>query len=327
MERRLRPAGAITAVVTVLLVSFVGYVALRPAPPPPAPPPMVPAVSTGPAVAAVTMPLVAPAGTVLSTRSVVVDGLRRTSVLVRPAVGTRGALPLVVVLHGRGQSPGAAVTVSDLGALAAEGRAALLYPEGLGASWNAGHGCCGPAAVHRPDDAAFVQAAVADLQEHVDIDDRRIALVGYSNGGKLAYDLTCDPRAPFSALATYGAVPLGRCPGPAAPRPVSYLLAAGSADTVMPLAGRDHGSTPEPPVATGLAWLRTRDGCATPPAVAGDTTTWRCASGTRVVFRLYPGHAHAWPTGNDGPPMSAVIGRFLADPAIGIIRDESLRPF
>jgi polyhydroxybutyrate depolymerase len=323
MRRRLRPGCAVTAVLTAFLVVVVGYVVLAPLPPPP----VQPVVATGPAVAAVTMPLVAPPGTVLSTRSVVVDGLRRTSVLVRPAGATPRALPLVVVLHGRGQSPGAAVTVSDLGALAASGRAVLLYPEGLGASWNAGHGCCGPAAVRRPDDTAFVQAAVTDLREHVDIDDRRIALVGYSNGGKLAYALTCDPRGPFSALATYGAVPLGRCPGPAPPRPLSYLLAAGTADTVMPLGGREHGATPEPPVATGLAWLRARDRCTAPPVAAGTTTTWHCATGTRVVFRLYPGHGHAWPTNGDGPPMSAVIGTFLSDPAIGIIRDESPRPF
>ncbi|WP_433803172.1 alpha/beta hydrolase family esterase [Actinomycetospora sp. CA-084318] len=295
---------------TVLLAGLLGYVLLVPA----HAPPVEPVVSTGPAVAAVDLPLVAPTGTVLATRSVVVDGLRRTSVLVRPAAPQRRVLPLVVVLHGRGQSPGAAVTVSGLGFLATHGRAVLLYPEGLGASWNAGHGCCGPAALRRPDDAAFVDAAVADVREHVDIDPRRIALVGYSNGGKLAYALTCDPDRPFVALATYGAVPLAPCAGPRPPRPMSYLLAAGTADTVMPYGGRSSGATPEPPVDQAVAWLRQRDRC--PPAPTAADATWRCAAGTRVVLRTYPGHGHSWPTGRDGPPMADVISAFLAGSAI-----------
>src|SRR5262249_19168324 len=83
---------------------------------------------------------------------IVTGGRARSYVLVRPPVGA-ARLAVVVVLHGRGMSPEAVARISDFRSVA--GRAILVYPAGVGLSWNAG-ACCATAHTEGVDDVAFV---------------------------------------------------------------------------------------------------------------------------------------------------------------------------
>jgi poly(3-hydroxybutyrate) depolymerase len=78
-------------------------------------------------------------------------------------------------------------------------------------SWNAGDSCCGFAGSHLAPDVPFVAAIVTDAVRRWPIDAARVYLVGYSNGGKLAYSSMCAHPTLFAAVATYGAVPLVPC--------------------------------------------------------------------------------------------------------------------
>jgi len=243
---------------------------------------------------------------VTEAHTVTVDGVARTYrsiVAAQPA----GKLPLLIVLHGRGQSESSVLSMTGFLGLAQQ-QAALLLPDGEQRSWNAGHGCCGFAGAHQAPDVPFVAAIVADALRRWPIDAQRVYLVGYSNGGKLAYSAVCAHPALFAAVATYGAVPLSPCP-PGTPA-VSVMLAAGSEDQVLPFHGKLAGHPPLPSVAQALTWLRAQDGCSARAQAVRDGSAvvqrWvGCAGGTDVESVVYPGRGHAWPSG--GSPTTATL--------------------
>jgi polyhydroxybutyrate depolymerase len=105
-------------------------------------------------------------------RSVVVEGSTRTYRVLAPSSST-AALPLVVVLHGRGQSQQAVTSQTGFAALVDARRAVVIYADGVGRSWNAGHGCCGVAGEKGELDTAFIAAVVADAERTLPVDATR----------------------------------------------------------------------------------------------------------------------------------------------------------
>ncbi|HEX8933154.1 MAG TPA: PHB depolymerase family esterase [Pseudonocardiaceae bacterium] len=255
-------------------------------------------------------------GPVSEVHTVTVDGVRRTYRAIVPAQPT-GGLPLLIVLHGRGQSEPVVLSQTGFFGLAQQRQAVLVLPDGEQRSWNAGHGCCGFAGSHQSSDVPFVAAIVTDAVRRWPIDAGRVYLVGYSNGGKLAYSTMCAHPTLFAAVATYGAVPLSPCqPGTAA---VSSLLAAGTADQVLPFHGKPGGHPPLPAVPQAVAWLRSQDGCSRTALTEQDGSAmvqrWAgCAAGTDVESVIYAGFGHAWParTSGDSPAAATLMWAFLS---------------
>jgi polyhydroxybutyrate depolymerase len=252
-------------------------------------------------------------GPVSEVHTVTVDGAARTYRSIATAQPT-ATLALLIVLHGRGQSEPAVLSMSGFLGLAQQRQAVLALPEGEQRSWNAGHGCCGFAGAHQTPDVPFVAAVVADALHRWPIDPERVYLVGYSNGGKLAYSAVCAHPTLFAAVATYGAVPLSPCP-PGTPA-VSVMLAAGTADQVAPYHGKPGGHPPLPSVAQALAWLRAQDGCPAKAQTSQDGSAvvqrWAdCAGGTDVESVVYPGRGHAWPSGGS-PTTGTLMWTFLS---------------
>lgn len=255
-------------------------------------------------------------GLITEAQTVSVEGAQRTYRSIVP-VHVINRLPLLVVLHGRGQSGSFIASQTGFLDLVEQRRAILVAPDGEQRSWNAGHGCCGVAGARRIPDVPFVAAIVADAARRWPVDTGRVYLVGYSNGGKLAYSEVCAHPKLFAAVATYGAVPLSPCnPGTI---PVSFLLAAGSADPVLPFHGKPGGKPPLPSVPQALAWLRAQDGCPAKAQTARDGSAvveqWaRCAGATDVESVVYSGQGHAWPagTGTGSPAAATVMWAFLS---------------
>jgi polyhydroxybutyrate depolymerase len=248
------------------------------------------------------------AGIVTVEHNVTVDGVVRTYRSISPTTLT-GKLPLLVVLHGRGEGPWTAVRTTGFLPLAREGKAVVIYPEGVERSWNAGGGCCGTAGQRGLPDTAFVDAAVSDAITLFPVDATRVYLAGYSNGGKLAYTVACSGGTRYAGVATYGSVPLSTCP--AGPR-MPFLIAAGARDTILPINGSPKAHPALLPVRTVAAGLAARDGCSGPTAAAasGGATVqrWtRCTSGDPVELVVYPNADHAWPTS-----MATIMWGFLS---------------
>jgi poly(3-hydroxybutyrate) depolymerase len=226
------------------------------------------------------------------------SGVHRELVEVAPAAADR-ALPLVVVLHGRRQTPGSAERAQGWDALAAGGQAVVAYGAGYGGSWNAGR-CCGPAAARRVDDDAYLLHALRIEEARHRIDRSRVFLVGFSNGGMLAYRFACAHSTEISGFAAVaGTLEEPSC-RPA--RGLAVLDVEGDDDRVVPYAGSRFSPAAGAPTAPVSAALRSWQAAATSP-------------GQVRLVRL-PRVGHEWPTRRKGWDATRRIWQFLqAHPA------------
>ncbi len=186
-------------------------------------------------------------GTVVSASSVSIQGLNRGYLVIAPTDAAPG-LPVIVVLGGVSASPTQEAARDELIPIVQSGKAILVYPAGYGESWNVGvDGCCSTAAAANIDDVSFVAAVTAAVRSSfpTSVD----YLVGFSNGGKLGYQVLCAHPGLFAAAAMVGATPLANCPSEVA---LPMMILVGAKDPELPLQGHT-----EPPVPVYLAALAT----------------------------------------------------------------------
>jgi polyhydroxybutyrate depolymerase len=81
----------------------------------------------------------------------------------------------------------------------------VVYPEGVGGSWNAGGTCCGEALERNIDDVGFIRALIGDLADRTCIDRTRIFATGLSAGGYMASRLACEASDVIAAIAPVAA--------------------------------------------------------------------------------------------------------------------------
>ena len=233
-----------------------------------------------------------------------VNGVARQYLLITASGTGPATLPILLVLHGIDAPVDGEVTRDAFMQFVQLGAAELVYPVGIGESWNAG-GCCGQAAALGVDDESFLEDLVATVDPG---HGQPIDLVGYSNGGRLAYTMACDDPSLVDGYAIVKAVPLNSCDSQA---PVTLLQIAGTADWEVPYQPGDAG-TEWPPVTQQIALLQQSNGCdATSSTTKTGTLTlqvWTsCEQGTRLTLATYAGDDHDWPPGNPTTPSAASV--------------------
>lgn len=224
-------------------------------------------------------------------------------------------LPVVVILHGMG---GSGQTYLDLagwsdqaidGAFLAVAPDALPMRPGLESNvafnpriWNSGqHGDRYPRS--RIDDLEFFDAMLADVARRWPVDQRRIYVVGHSNGGSMAFRLGARRADRIAAIG----VVAGHCwiDDPRPKRPVPTLWMVGTRDPLMPL----HGGTSvlpwevrrTPPLSQTITrWTRALGIPDTPRRTDHSPGLWVRDYGNDAdpeLFRLIllDGHGHGWP--------------------------------
>lgn len=229
---------------------------------------------------------------------------RQYKVHVPPGYDPQTPAPLVLCIHGLGQTPvlfclnGAQMHVkSDQ-----EGFI-LVMPLGYLNSWNAGT-CCGGASTEQLDDVALMRAILEEVGTHLNVDPDRIYATGLSNGGYMSYRLACEAADVFAAVApAAGAVGINSLGGGSNPtsdfvacepsQPISVLDVHGTTDPLVPY-------TMQAPT---VELMRDRDGCeatttaATQPASGGDTTcvTYAgCPDGIELIACSVDNGGHCW---------------------------------
>lgn len=234
---------------------------------------------------------------------------------------TQKKRPLVLVLHGGGGTAKGMpkLTRNRFDELSDQHGFFVVYPQGLGKSWNEGaKDSKGYAREHQIDDVGFFKALLTELEKKFPIDERRVFSTGISNGGLMSYRLACEMPDKIRAIAPVAAsVPediLGICREPKAT--VSGLLVMnGTEDPIVPyqggnieVFGRKRGrviSTDE----TVDLWL-SKNGCRNTPKVEalqdGDPkdgtrvqifTYDQCTSGVPVIHYQIQGGGHTWAGG------------------------------
>jgi polyhydroxybutyrate depolymerase len=227
-----------------------------------------------------------------------VGGIMRQWVELTPSTGVSSAMPVIVVLQGISATVDTEIRRDRFTSYDAR----LVYPVALYKSWNAG-GCCGKAAKYGVNDVAFIQALVAAVNPgHT----HAVTLVGYSNGGRLAYRLACTDPSLANIYAIVKAMPNG-C---VVSRRVTIVQIDSTNDTKVPLEPGDKGK--ESPAATvQVARLRKLDGASGPATVTrrGDLTlsVWQGVGGTRVAFAVYQGGGHSFPQATASTPSAAAL--------------------
>lgn len=244
---------------------------------------------------------------VAGNRRLTSSGRTRRFILVLPPQATKGPLPLVLNFHGLVESPQLQQLLTQMDAEAKQRGLALVYPQGVGLSWNAGT-CCGRALDERVDDVRFVRDLVRELGREMCIDRSRIFATGMSNGGLFSYRLACEASDLIAAVAPVSAVDaMPRCE-PA--RPVPVLAFNGTSDPVVHYGG---GWWSLRSATDSIAdWAR-RDRCSSATRVAYHRGDARCEAhegcAADVVFCSLSGGGHTWPGGTRAP----FLGRTSSD--------------
>jgi len=177
----------------------------------------------------------------------------------------------------------------------------VVYPHGIGASWNGG-GCCGIAVEDYLDDVEFVNQILIELRKTFTLDAQRIYTAGFSNGGMMAYRLGCEMSETFAAVAAVeGVLFYDQCEPKNA---VSLIHFHGLADPFVPYAGgngiEEASLYDFPPVETGIEKWEQWNGCSNLPQVSMQglithTVYSDCKNNTAVELYTFEGMEHAWP--------------------------------
>jgi polyhydroxybutyrate depolymerase len=262
-----------------------------------------------------TVPLTESPGT--ARHSVQVGALARTYLLHVPPMrprrfGRPAAYPLVIVLHGSGANGETARKTSGMDSIADAQRFLVAYPNattgplGLGSDWNAGE-CCGPAKNANVNDVGFVRTLLSTLEARMPVDRRRVYVVGFSDGGRMAYHAACRLAAQIAAVAIVsGSLVDASC---APVRPVPLIAFHGTDDDEVPYDDSSYST------ALGVPPMRAGDA---PPSIvfwstinhcrAADVAPWSAHvtltrfAGCMADVELFTtdGGVHEWPRGASG---------------------------
>ena len=140
-------------------------------------------------------------------------------------------MPVVMMLHGFGADGESQSNYLDLNETAETRGFILVKPNGtLNATaqryWNAFPACCVVLASSPPDDVAFLDAVLDDVESAYTVDPRRVYAMGHSNGAFMANRLACDRTTRFAAIATLAGTLEPPLCAPSAPISVLHIHAS-----------------------------------------------------------------------------------------------------
>ncbi len=243
-----------------------------------------------------------------SNGTIVSSGVEREYLLHVPASYDRTkATPLVISMHGAGLWPAAQKEISRWNEEADRQGFIVVYPAGVkGAGPRVWHVDEGPGLMR---DIRFISELIDKLEAAYNLDPRRIYANGLSNGGGMAFVLSCTMSNRIAAVGMVGAaqlLPFSWCTDR---RPVPMIAFHGTADKAVPYNGGKSWVAPDafPNVLTWTRnWAR-RNRCAPDPsdsAVAEDVTRrayTSCADDAAVALYTVQGGGHTWPGGKPLP--------------------------
>ena len=231
-------------------------------------------------------------------------GGRERSMLVH-APAHSGALPLVLVFHGAGDTAEGTASATDFEHVGDQHGFIVAFLQGYENTWNEGAGHT-PAEVAGIDDVAFARAAVERIEWMLPVDRERVAAVGFSNGALMVDLLGCRMADVVDLIVPVaGPLPVSVASSCSPSRPVSVLQVHGTADDSIPydggpFAGIGGGTTVLSAPAAAQRWAAL-DGCnaqatTTQPSDGVRVTSYGgCRAGASVQLRTLLGAGHGWP--------------------------------
>jgi polyhydroxybutyrate depolymerase len=224
--------------------------------------------------------------------------------------------PLVISLHAAMNWPAYQMKISQWDKAADENGFIVVYPAGTGTgpkTWFM-EGSRTPA---RMPDVRFISELIDTLEAHYNIDSTRIYANGMSNGGGMAFALSCTLSNRIAAIGAVSAAQSLSWSWCADSTPVPMIAFHGTADPFVPYNGAPPGwlnpTAPFPNIPTWVASWAQRNRCGPKPvdsAVATDVMRREytdCARNASVVLYTITGGGHQWPGGKPIPEW--IVGR------------------
>jgi len=211
-------------------------------------------------------------------------------------------LPLVVAIHGHGDSPRGFSTKTELSKHADATGYAVIYPASVGDEWDMGAG----------SDVDFIAALINWATASGCIDRTRVYVTGFSVGGGMTNIVGCRLADHVAAIAPVSGIYGATWGDPCDPaRPVPVIAFAGTADPVVPYNGGDINDFPEwagrpvDPVKEWAADWASRNRCTGKPrdGTRIDDVQPLLWTGCDAAVTLYSveGGGHTWPGGANDP--------------------------
>ena len=223
--------------------------------------------------------------------------------------------PLVINLHTSMSWPTSSMNISQWNLVADENGFIVVYPAGTGfgsKSWE----MTGSETPSRMPDVIFISELIDKLEVSYNIDKTRIYADGMSNGGGMAFVLSCTLSERIAAVGMVSAGLYPEWSWCTDHRPVPVIAFHGTADPICPYNGgrTKFGDDIFPSVPSFMAnWAR-RNRCEPNPiesAVAADVTRLQytdCADDASVVLYTVKGEGHQWPGGKP------IVAKWLVGP-------------
>lgn len=242
----------------------------------------------------------------LSAREIKLDLGGRVARLYLPDnYNSRDHWPLVVLLHGYSAGGVLQDLYLGLSGRVSELQVVALIPDGTRNSiglpfWNATDYCCDTFG-SGVDDVAFLNNLVDQVRHDYRIDEKRVYLMGHSNGGFMAFRMACESPDRYAALLSLAGATFKDQSKCAAHLPITVVAVHGTLDPIVL-----YGGTPLYPGAEEtVSRFRTRNGCEKTPSETArlelvndlvpketEITTWSCEANTSVSLWKMKGQNH-----------------------------------
>lgn len=140
-------------------------------------------------------------------------------------------IPLVLAFHGVGGNGKEMAKMTGLSQLAEQSGFIVVYPDAIRNHWDARRS----SQPETTNDVGFISALIDDLRQRYTLDDRRIYVTGFSNGGTFAHRLACELSNKITAIAAISATMPENVSRTCQPvKPISVLLMHGTNDAIIP---------------------------------------------------------------------------------------------
>ncbi|MEP6946710.1 MAG: PHB depolymerase family esterase [Acidobacteriota bacterium] len=261
-----------------------------------------------------------------STQTIKVGSVQRSFIRYIPkGYDGSAAVPLVIVLHGRG---GTAQQIENLTGFSTKADAEnfiVVYPQAIGSPtvWNTGFTAV---SANGADDMSFIREMLDRLQHNFKIDPKRVYICGFSSGAIMSYYVGAQMSNRIAAMgiaAGFTGVKqpdgsLKQDPTPAGP--VSAIVFHGKNDTTIFYTG--GGSLVDcVSVADSIAFWVHADSCNARPhqttkqngnLIIDDYT--QCSAGSEIILRTFVNGTHEWPkmANNDHFDATDAVWDFFA---------------
>jgi polyhydroxybutyrate depolymerase len=218
----------------------------------------------------------------------------------------------VILLHDYASSGALAEAYFDFAAQADALGFLYVTPEGTKDSsgnefWNATDACCN-ANGSSVDDSSYVDGLIVQIRTRYNVDRTRIYVVGYGNGGFMAYRLACDHGLDITAIADLGGATWATASKCDLKAPVGALEIHGTDDATFGYDGGTNLGAVYPSAPATIAEWVTVDRCTNADSDAGanldldstlagaetTVTNWGlCPGATNIALWSIQGGTHA----------------------------------